>query len=59
MSILSSFIQNQLLRALEAEFIMHAPDVQNFIVKELSAFATQLMAWAERKLEKQEPEDES
>ena len=56
MSLLSSFIQNQLIKALEAEFLSHAPDVQQFLANEASQLANQMLQWAENKLEKLEPQ---
>lgn len=50
MSLLSSFIQNQLLKALEAEFALHAPEVQAVIVTEVTNFANQALQWVEAKL---------
>jgi hypothetical protein len=56
MSLLSSFIQNQLLKALEAEFLTHTPDVQQFLAQEASQLANQMLQWAENKLDKLQPQ---
>lgn len=53
MSLLSSFIQNQLLKAIEAEFVAHAPDIQQTIVGEVQAFANDALQWVESKIDKQ------
>lgn len=50
MSLLSSFIQNQLLKAIEAEFVNHSADIQNVIVGEVQAFASEAVAWVESKI---------
>ena len=54
MSLLSSFIQNQLLKALEAEFVAHAPEMQEVIVSEVESFANQAMDWVKDKLHAKE-----
>jgi len=50
MSLLSSFIRNQLLKAVEKEFVDHAPDMQALIVKEIGEFASECVAWVESKV---------
>lgn len=50
MSLLSSFIQNQLLKAIESEFSAHAPEMQAVILNEMNLFANQSLAWVESKL---------
>jgi hypothetical protein len=55
MSLLSSFVQNQLLKAIETEFAAHAPDIQEAIVAEVQAFANQALQWVESKLNQQPP----
>lgn len=50
MSLLSSFVTNQLLKALESEFISHEPDIQNAFANEVQVFASTIMNWANNKL---------
>ena len=57
MSLLSTFIQNNVLKALEAEFLAHAPEMQAVLVDEVSAFANQVLAWAEGKLSQPQPKE--
>lgn len=54
MSLLSSFIQNNLLKALEDEFLSHEPEMQAALVKEVSALANQALAWVESKIQPKE-----
>lgn len=49
MSLLSSFIQNQLLKAIESEFVAHEPDIQSAIVSEVESFANQALQWVKNK----------
>lgn len=49
MSLISSFIQNQLLKALEAEFAAHSGDIQTAFVAEIEAFANDIMDWVKSK----------
>lgn len=55
MSLLSSFIQNQLLKAIEAELVNHAPDIQQAIVGEVEAFAKEALQWVQSKVSQQPP----
>jgi hypothetical protein len=57
MSLLSSFIRNHLLAAVEAEFSAHAPEVQSTIVNEVNAFASEALAWVDGKLKIAAPEE--
>ena len=50
MSLLSSFIQNQLLKAIEAEFRAHETQIQSVIVNEVKAFAGKAMEWVNDKV---------
>lgn len=52
MSLLSTFIQKQLLKALEDEFVAHEPDIQATILSEVEAFANQALSWVNSKLQK-------
>jgi hypothetical protein len=51
MSLLSSFIQNQLIKALEAEFVAHSGDLQAAFVSEVEAFASEVLSWVKAKVE--------
>ena len=53
MSLLSSFIQNQLLKAIEAEFVAHESDMQSVIIGEVEAFAGKAMEWVNDKIQGQ------
>lgn len=50
MSMLSSFVQNQLLKALEDAFISHEDDIKDLLIKEVEAFAQAALSWVEKKL---------
>jgi hypothetical protein len=50
MSLLSSFIQNQLLKAIEAEFQAHSGEIQSLIVNEVKAFAGKATEWVNNKI---------
>jgi hypothetical protein len=50
MSLLSSFISTQLIKALENEFINHSPEIQATIISEIQAFLAEGAAWVESKL---------
>ena len=51
MSLISSFISNQLIKALENEFLNHAPDMQDFFIKEVEALGASVMGWVQEKVE--------
>jgi len=55
MSLLSSFIQNQLLKALEAEFAAHSGDLQAAFVAEVEAFTNEVLSWVKDKIEPTPP----
>ncbi len=55
MSLLSSFIQNQLVKALEAEFVAHSADLQTAFVSEVESFATEVLSWVKNKIEPTQP----
>lgn len=57
MSLLSSFIQGQLLKAIEAEFVAHEPDMQQALVSEVAVFADDVMRWVSEKLQQQTKKD--
>lgn len=50
MSLLSSFIRDQLLKAVEEEFLKHEPDIQDSIVQQIDAFASECIEWVKSKL---------
>ena len=49
MSLLSQFVANHVVAALEAQLLAHAPDVQAAFLAELQAFSGQVNAWIEAK----------
>lgn len=56
MSLLSTFIQSQLLKAIENEFIEHAPDIQQAIIAEVEAFANDALEWVKSKIQTKQGE---
>jgi hypothetical protein len=50
MSLLSSFISNQLIKAIENEFVNHSPEIQATIISEIQAFLAEGAAWVESKI---------
>lgn len=50
MSLLSNFIKNNLLKALEDELIDLAPQLQAAAIKELKELGQQVVNWSEKKL---------
>lgn len=54
MSLLSSFIQNQLIKAIEDEFINHSADMQSVIINEVKNFVELGAAWVESKIKHQQ-----
>lgn len=50
MSLLSNFIRNNLIKALEAELIDLAPDLKALALRELKELGNQVVEWAEEKL---------
>lgn len=50
MSLLSTFLSNQLIPALETALIAHEPDVQAAILGEIQDFSSQLVGWLEGKI---------
>lgn len=50
MSLLSSFITNQLLKSLEEEFVAHAPELQDAFLSELSEATKLITNWVEAKI---------
>lgn len=52
MSLLSTFISTQLIKAVENEFINHSPEIQATIISEIQNFLAEGAAWVESKLSK-------
>lgn len=50
MSLISGFIQNQLIKALEAEFVAHSDDLQAAFVGEIKNLVSLIGSWAESKI---------
>ena len=55
MSLLSSFIKNQLVKALEDEFLSHSAELQQAFVNEVEAFAGEILSWIKEKIESTNP----
>lgn len=51
MSLISSFVTNQLLKALENEFVNHEQEIQDAIIAELALVADNVKNWVEQKLQ--------
>lgn len=52
MSLISSFLINHLVPALEKAFIAHEPEAQAAFLDEVKVIADQVAAWIESKLSK-------
>jgi hypothetical protein len=50
MSLLSNFIKNNLIKALEDELIDMAPELREMAIKEIKELGLQAVQWAEEKL---------
>lgn len=50
MSLLSTFINAQLIKAIEAEFLNNSEEIQSAIVSEVQAFVSEATAWLESKI---------
>ncbi len=50
MSLLSSFLMNQLVKDLEAQFIAHEPELQNAFVDEVTAAVNSVVSWVNSKI---------
>jgi hypothetical protein len=55
MSLLSSFVTNELVKALEAEFIQHEPEMQNAFVDEVTAAVNSVVSWVNSKIAARTP----
>lgn len=51
MSILSSFVSTQLLKAIENEFVSHEPEMQAVILNETRVFVSEVMSWVQSKID--------
>ena len=51
MTILSTFMQTQLLKAIEAEFLAHEPEIQAVILHEVTLFSQKAAQWVNTKLQ--------
>lgn len=58
MSLLSSFITNQLLKSLEAQFVAHEPDLQEAFVNEVSDAVHTVVTWVNEKLEAKQKQEQ-
>lgn len=50
MSLLSNFIRNHLLQAIEQELIDATPQIKEIALRELKEFGGQIIEWAESKM---------
>lgn len=50
MSLLSSFIRNQLLKAVQEEIAQAAPQLKELAIQELRDFADEIIKWTEDKV---------
>lgn len=50
MSLLSNFIRNNLIKALEEEVVDMAPNLREVALNELKEFGHEIIAWVEEKL---------
>ena len=55
MSLLSSFITNQLIKSLESEFISHEPELKDAFVQEVTAAVADVVAWVNSKISTSQP----
>jgi hypothetical protein len=51
MSLLSTFISTQLIKAIEHEFMNHSQDIQKVIIEEVKNFLMEATQWVESKLD--------
>ncbi len=50
MSLLSTFIRNNLIKALEEELLSHSPELKDLALREVRELGQQVVEWAEKKL---------
>jgi hypothetical protein len=50
MSLLSSFVTNQLIKSLEAQFLAHEPELQDAFVNEVAAAVNTIVTWVNEKI---------
>ena len=58
MSLISSFIKNQFVKAIEDEFSAHSADLQTAFIGQVDAFANELASWVKSKVEPTAPKPE-
>lgn len=57
MSILLSFVKNQLLKTFEAEFVKAEPEMKAVIINEMQDLASDALIWAKDKISQTKPKD--
>lgn len=50
MSLISSYIRNELLKQLQEEYNSHSDEIKEKAIEELQNFAEELMGWVKSKL---------
>jgi hypothetical protein len=55
MSLISTFISNNILNILENAFIAHEPEMQSALLSEVQTFSSQLVTWIESKISVAQP----
>jgi len=50
MSLLSSFLVNQVVKSLEEQFVSHVPELQQTFLDEVTAFVKVVSDWIESKM---------
>lgn len=50
MSVLSTFIVNNLIKAFESELVNMTPELKDLSLREIKDLGSQVVAWAEKKL---------
>ena len=50
MSLLSSFITNQLIKSIEDQFVAHEPEIQDAFVNEVAVAVNHVVSWVNDKL---------
>jgi len=50
MSLLSGFLTNQLLKALQDEFLKHEPEIQDKILEEINFLGEKCLEWVDEKM---------
>ena len=55
MSLLPSFITNELIKLLESEFISHEPELKNDFVQDVATAVADVVAWVNSKITTSQP----